>query len=127
MDKKFVEIFTDGACSGNPGPGGWGAVLLIYLSLFKNTDQLTAQGINLMFFIPIALLSVIIYAFKKQIRWKTVIWFSVSGLGGAAVGVWLSGLAGNEIVAKIFGGLLILMGGFQVITSFKNNTSKNRD
>jgi len=24
---KPVEIFTDGACSGNPGPGGWGAVL----------------------------------------------------------------------------------------------------
>lgn len=25
--KKSVEIFTDGACSGNPGPGGWGALL----------------------------------------------------------------------------------------------------
>ncbi|MDE5737151.1 MAG: ribonuclease HI [Oscillospiraceae bacterium] len=25
--KKQVEIFTDGACSGNPGAGGWGAVL----------------------------------------------------------------------------------------------------
>ena len=25
--KKFVEVFTDGACSGNPGPGGWGVVL----------------------------------------------------------------------------------------------------
>jgi ribonuclease HI len=24
----FVEVYTDGACSGNPGPGGWGAVLL---------------------------------------------------------------------------------------------------
>ena len=24
---KTVEIFTDGACSGNPGPGGWGLVL----------------------------------------------------------------------------------------------------
>ena len=24
---KSVDIFTDGACSGNPGPGGWGAVL----------------------------------------------------------------------------------------------------
>lgn len=24
---KQVEIFTDGACRGNPGPGGWGAVL----------------------------------------------------------------------------------------------------
>jgi ribonuclease HI len=24
---KIVDIFTDGACSGNPGPGGWGAIL----------------------------------------------------------------------------------------------------
>lgn len=24
---KHVEIFTDGACSGNPGPGGWGAIM----------------------------------------------------------------------------------------------------
>jgi len=24
---KHIDIFTDGACSGNPGPGGWGAVL----------------------------------------------------------------------------------------------------
>lgn len=26
-DGERVEIFTDGACSGNPGPGGWGAIL----------------------------------------------------------------------------------------------------
>ena len=26
---EVVEIFTDGACSGNPGPGGWGAILRI--------------------------------------------------------------------------------------------------
>lgn len=25
---SHVEIYTDGACSGNPGPGGWGAILL---------------------------------------------------------------------------------------------------
>lgn len=28
MATPLVEIYTDGACSGNPGPGGWGAVLL---------------------------------------------------------------------------------------------------
>jgi len=28
MSKPSVTIFTDGACSGNPGPGGWGALLL---------------------------------------------------------------------------------------------------
>ena len=27
MSGGIVEIFTDGACSGNPGPGGWGALL----------------------------------------------------------------------------------------------------
>ena len=27
MPKKEVTIYTDGACSGNPGPGGWGAIL----------------------------------------------------------------------------------------------------
>ena len=28
---KTVQIFTDGACSGNPGPGGWGAILRLSL------------------------------------------------------------------------------------------------
>jgi len=32
--KKEVEIYTDGACAGNPGPGGWGAVLY-----FKNAKK----------------------------------------------------------------------------------------
>lgn len=27
MEREFVEIFTDGACKGNPGIGGWGALL----------------------------------------------------------------------------------------------------
>ena len=28
MEKlTYVEMFTDGACSGNPGPGGWGTIL----------------------------------------------------------------------------------------------------
>ena len=27
MKKPVVEMFTDGACSGNPGPGGWGVIL----------------------------------------------------------------------------------------------------
>lgn len=27
VGENVIEIFTDGACSGNPGPGGWGAIL----------------------------------------------------------------------------------------------------
>ena len=32
--KKQVSIYTDGACSGNPGPGGWGAILC-----YKGTEK----------------------------------------------------------------------------------------
>jgi ribonuclease HI len=28
MTKPAIVVFTDGACSGNPGPGGWGAILI---------------------------------------------------------------------------------------------------
>jgi ribonuclease HI len=37
----FVEIFTDGACRGNPGPGGWGAILC-----YKNTEKYLKGGEN---------------------------------------------------------------------------------
>ncbi len=30
MNKPHVKIYTDGACSGNPGPGGWGVYLLYH-------------------------------------------------------------------------------------------------
>lgn len=28
MGNKHITIYTDGACSGNPGPGGWGSILM---------------------------------------------------------------------------------------------------
>ncbi len=35
---KKIEIFTDGACSGNPGPGGYGAILR-YKGTSKDSDS----------------------------------------------------------------------------------------
>lgn len=110
---------------GAMGLGG-GAVLLIYLALFKDVGQLKAQGINLLFFIPIALVSVAIYAFKKQIKWKTVLLFSLSGLAGAAGGVWLSGIIGTEYIGKIFGGLLVVMGSIQLTMAFKKKKERKK-
>ncbi len=44
MNKK-IEIFTDGACSGNPGPGGWGAVLR-YNGVIKELSGGEAETTN---------------------------------------------------------------------------------
>ncbi|MCZ6641750.1 MAG: ribonuclease HI, partial [Gammaproteobacteria bacterium] len=42
---SLVEIFTDGACRGNPGPGGW-AALLRYGDTEKLVNGATAQTTN---------------------------------------------------------------------------------
>ncbi|MEE0928566.1 MAG: TSUP family transporter [Acutalibacteraceae bacterium] len=114
---EMIAGFLSGII-GAMGLGG-GAVLLIYLTLFGGVDQLKAQGINLLFFIPIAVVSVIIYAFKKQIKWKTVLLFSAAGLAGAAAGVFISEAVGSSILGKIFGGILIAAGIWQAISAFK--------
>lgn len=36
---KQIELYTDGACSGNPGPGGWGCVLI-----YKGTEKELSGG-----------------------------------------------------------------------------------
>ena len=94
---------------GSMGLGG-GTVLMIYLAGFAGMEQIKAAGINLLFFIPIAALSVIIYSFKKQIKWKTTLIFGVSGLVGAALGTLLSGFVGNRWTKIAFAVLLIVLG-----------------
>ena len=94
---------------GGMGLGG-GAVLIIYLCVFKDVEQLKAQGINLLFFIPIALVAVIIYALKKQIKWKLTIPIAIGGILGAAGGFFLTDIIGGNFTAKLFGGFLILLG-----------------
>ena len=42
---KSVEIYTDGACSGNPGAGGWGAIL-VYRGVEKELSGFEAQTTN---------------------------------------------------------------------------------
>ncbi len=104
---------------GAMGMGG-GAVLVVYLTVFLNTEQLKAGGINLLFFIPIALLSVIIYAVKKQIEWKTVLIMAPFGVLGTFLGVFLTDIISVGLISKLFGGFLIILGIKEIFTKNKN-------
>lgn len=94
---------------GAMGLGG-GAVLIIYLTVFTNTPQLEAQGINLLFFIPIGLIAVIIYAIKKKIKWKITLPIALGGLIGAVLGITVTNFIGGDFIAYIFGAFLIILG-----------------
>lgn len=111
---------------GAMGLGG-GAVLIIYLAVFTKTEQFSAQGINLIFFIPIGLLAVLIYAKQKKIKWKTTIPIALGGLVGAAGGLMVTGLLGGELTAKIFGGLLVLLGFKEIFCKNKKSDLESND
>ena len=107
---------------GAMGLGG-GSVLIIYLALFTDTEQLTAQGINLLFFIPIAAFAVSVYAFKKQIKWKTVLPFALGGIAGAVAGIMLTDLIGGKLTAKAFGLMLVILGIKEIFFSSKSENN----
>lgn len=110
---------------GAMGLGG-GAVLIIYLTLFTDTPQLQAQGINLLFFIPIAVLAVTIYAIKKEIKWKLVLKIAPFGAIGTALGWYAAGKFENGWLSKIFGAVLILLGIWQIFGNKNKNVAESK-
>lgn len=94
---------------GAMGLGG-GGVLIVYLIFIAGMEQMRAQGINLMFFIPLALLATLIYAKKGQIKIKKLLPYILAAVPGAFLGTTLGGLLGNGLLTKFFGAALIILG-----------------
>lgn len=121
---KIIAGFLSGLIGGL-GLGG-GAVLLMYLRIFESMEQIKAQGINLLFFIPIAVVALIIYIKKGIIEWRTVLTFSFCGVLGTALGIWLTGVIGNNVLGRIFSVILIIMGISQIINSLLLKVKEKR-
>ena len=107
MSNILAAFFSGFA--GSLGLGG-GGVLILYLVLSLGEEQITAQGINLLFFIPCAALSTVVYSFKKLIDWKTVLAAAAGGLPGVLLGSWLLRSMDPLWPGKIFGAFLLIMG-----------------
>ena len=89
---------------------GGGGILIIFLVIFADTPQLTAQGINLIFFITCAILSVLIYSFKKQIKLKEILPVILGGISGVIPASFLLNVIHTDYLSKIFAIFLVFMG-----------------
>lgn len=103
-----IAALLSGIC-GALGIGG-GGILIIFLTVFQNTNQLTAQGINLLFFIPCGTVAVIIHAVKKRIDLRAALLCIAGGVFGAVAGIFLSSYLGGTITGRVFAVLLIALG-----------------
>ncbi len=108
---------------GAMGIGG-GGILIIYLTLFADMEQMAAQGINLLFFIPCAVVALIIHIRKKRIVWKTVLPMIIGGLIGVAVGSYFAGIIGSGILGKVFAVFLVGLGVKELISGFRKKENQ---
>ncbi len=91
------------------GVGG-GGLFVIYLTLAADVPQLTAQGMNLLFFLFSASGAVAVHLFRRHIHGTAVLCMIVFAVLGALLGVSLSHALPNDILRKLFGTMLIITG-----------------
>ena len=103
---------------GGLGLGG-GGVLVLFLTLFAGVGQLRAQGINLAFFIPVGLFALVFHIRNHLVDFKAAWPAILLGLGGAALGSLIAGHIGAQAVGKLFGALLLALGGWEVFAPHK--------
>ena len=89
---------------------GGGFVLVVWLTLFMNIDQRAAQGINVLFFLPIAFTALIMHLKNGLINKKLVKKLLFGGVVGAAIGTLGAQLVANELLRKLFALFLIAFG-----------------
>ncbi len=94
---------------GSMGFGG-GSVLIIYLVNILGLPQKQSQGINLVFFIPCALLSVITYKKRGIVNIRSTLPVTAFAILGAIAGFIILSFIPTYILSKLFGSLLVVLG-----------------
>lgn len=114
----FIIGLASGIISGM-GIGG-GAVLIPALVIFVQPEQHIAQSVNLLFFIPTAIIALIVHIKNKKIDFKIAFPIILAGLIGAFFGSRFAISLSGVQLKKYFGIFLFVMGIYEMIRKEKN-------
>ncbi len=112
----LAALFT--AVLSGTGIGG-GGLYILYLTLVKEIPQLTAQGINLAFFIMGALSSLLLHFRKRKLLFSLAVLVGILGALGALFGSYLAHALDMELLSKCFGGMLVFVGARTLLAKVK--------
>lgn len=110
-----------GLCSGiisGMGIGG-GTILIPSLAIFSGMEQHTAQGINLLYFLPTAAVALFVHKKNNAVAWKLAIPIMLFGIIGAAGGALLAAKMNPSLLRRLFGIFLFFMGIYEFYKSRK--------
>lgn len=89
---------------------GSAGLLVLYLTFVQNLPQLTAQGVNLLFFLFSSGAALFVHLFRTPPIWGLLLLLIPAGFLGAWVGTALALYLPQTLLRKLFGGLLVLSG-----------------
>lgn len=111
LQSIWMILLVGIACGILSGFGiGGGSLLMVWLTAVVAMDQKTAQGINLLYFLPTSLGALIFHIKNKMICWEAVIPAAVCGCVTAALAAWLASSMDVSLLRKLFGGFLLAVG-----------------
>ncbi len=114
----YTAAFVTGILA-SLGLGG-GMILILYMTLIAGMSQITSQGINLLFFIPIALLALIMHTKSGFVKWKKIIPAIICGIISAAAGSFLAEAMGNNFLTKLFAAFVFITGIRELFSKARN-------
>lgn len=109
---------------GGMGIGG-GTILIPALTIFLLKDQKIAQSVNLLSFIPTAIVALISHAKQGNIEKKLILKLSSGGIIGALIGSFLAVNISSKLLKKGFGIFLFIMGVYEICCKDKKAKCKN--
>ncbi len=98
---------------------GGGAILIPALIMLENVNQQVAQGINLVYFIPTAVVSLIVHIRRKNVEIKTALIIGAGGISGAVFGSIIAKNIHSGILGKLFGIFLLGIGIYEIVKGLK--------
>jgi len=98
---------------GGMGMGG-GTILIPALILFANVDPKIAQSVNLLSSIPMTIFALIIHIRNKNVVFSLVLPIALFGVIGAICGSFVANYISSQILRKIFGIFLLIVGVIEI-------------
>ncbi len=103
------------------GLGGGGGIFVLYLTAVIGMNQVTAQGVNLLFFLSSAIGAFIVNRKNRLIDLKAFALISLGGIPFALLGALTASLIKNALLTKLYGGLLVLSGLYYLFQNKRDN------
>ncbi|MBP3633552.1 MAG: sulfite exporter TauE/SafE family protein [Oscillospiraceae bacterium] len=98
---------------------GGGSLLMVWMTAVAALDQRTAQGINLLYFIPTSVGALAFHIKNKMIAWDVVIPAVIFGCAAAILSAWIATTIDVTILRKLFGGFLCIVGARELLIKVK--------